>query len=425
MNFLIFSKLLLSKTYLTFYGFAVIITLMAAPRVIGPSWRSIVTPMDMREIEGHQVHWESIVVLRSVHTATATQASQAVIEGFNTDEYRALLPIYFASIITSITKSYFWGETLSELFWWWLGTVSTFVLAKRLGCSRQVATVAGVLTATSPLGVAHMGALGFHTASSMALPVAALIAWDALNTQNRPPYMKILTVGFAIFVSSVTYTYQWVLIPWLCGLTVVAHRPLHWLATVVGGITTYVAITTVAQSVLKAGGLIARPHLNDPLAVIADRMRPLFGVDADQVSSFIGTLVQSLLHSVENIFFFFHPFIVMLALFGLIRVSKLHSIWFCISLFISIIQSAIYGLAWIGMTSFPILYISAGQGTIFLSNVCGNIFGNIFKISYHITYIKIIIIITCTLVATFSTNIDLFGYDNFVIRWWGAWHVPH
>lgn len=416
---------MLSKTYLTFCGFAVLITLMAVPRILGPSWRSIVTPMDMREIEGSQVHWESIVVLRSVHTATASQASQEVIEGFNTDEYRALLPIYLASIITSITKSYFWGETLSELFWWWLGTVSTFVLAKRLGCSRQVATVAGVLTATSPLGVAHMGALGFHTASSMALPVAALIAWEALNTQSRPPYMKILTVGFAIFVSSVTYTYQWVLIPWLCGLAVVAHRPLQWLATVVGGIATYAAITTVAQAVLKAGGLIARPHLNDPLAVIADRMRPLFGADADQVSSFIGTLVQSLLHSVENIFFFFHPFIGILALFGLIRASKLHHVWFFISLFISIIQSAIYELAWISMTSFPILYISAGQGVLFLSDVCGQNFVKIFKITKYIYVVNFTVIFICTIMGILLTNIDLFGYDNFVIHWWGAWHVPH
>ena len=398
---------------------------MAVPRITGPSWRSIVTPMDMREVNGHQVHWESIVVLRSVHTATAQMPLREVISGFNTDEYRALMPIYFAAIWTVLTGSYFWGETIAELFWWWLGSVCTVALARRLRCSWLVSTIAGLLTAASPLGVAHVGALGFHTASSMALPVATLLAWDALHTETQSTYVKMLRVGFAIFVSSITYTYQWVLIPWLLGLGLVSQRPRSWFLTVVGGITAFAAISGLAKAVLQAGGLVARPHLNDPVAVIVDRVRPILETNIQQINELLVFFIISLFNAFIDMILFYHPIIAFFTLLGALHGPKLRNSWLLFAVIISVFQSTIYGLAWISMTSFPLVYISSAQGIMRFS--CGVFYFTnfldlfIFK-NLFIRLLLLLFIIFCIII---STNLDLFGYDQFVIRWWGSWYVPH
>jgi len=413
------------RQWLVSCGIAVVIITMAVPRITGPSWRSIVTPMDMREVNGHQVHWESIVVLRSVHTATAQMPLREVISGFNTDEYRALMPIYFAAIGTVLTGSYFWGETIAELFWWWLGSVCTVALARRQRCSWLVSTIAGILTAASPLGVAHIGALGFHTASSMALPVATLIAWDALHTESRSTYVTMVRVGFAIFVSSITYTYQWVLIPWLLGLGLVSQRPKAWLLTVVGGIAAFAAISGLAKAVLQSGGLVARPHLNDPVAVIVDRIRPILEANIQQIYELLLFSIIYLFEAFINIILFFHPIIAFFTLLGAVNGSKLRNSWLLLAIIISILQSSIYGLAWISMTCFPLVYISSAQGLKHFLSYVFYIFSFLHFSFLESIYIRLLLLFFVIISVIIATNADLFGYDQFVIRWWGSWYVPH
>lgn len=418
-------SLFTSKSWLISCGIAVIIIMMAIPRITGASWRSIVTPMDMREIDGHQVHWESIVVLRSVHTATARMPLREVISGFNTDEYRALLPIYLSAIWTALTGSYFWGETIAELFWWWLGSVCTVALARRLRCSWLVATIAGILTATSPLGVAHVGALGFHTASSMALPVATLLAWDALHTETHIAYVRVLRLGFAIFVSSITYTYQWVLIPWLLGLGLVSQRPKPWFMTVLGGITVFAAITASSQAVLQAGGLVARPHLNDPVVVITDRARPILEANIYQTNQLLLYWIYSLLRAIFDTILFYHPIIIFFTLLGALQGSTLRNVWLFLAITLSILQSTIYGLAWVSMTSFPLVYISSAQGIVSIAYYTHHYLSFVRFHFLQDVLFSFLFIFLITICVVMSTNLDLFGYDQFVIRWWGSWYIPH
>ena len=79
----------------------VLIALMAIPRIIGPSWRVIAMPNQMRLIEGHLVQWESETMFRATK-AMVTDLPLAEIYpptfAFSTDEYRAIVPIFTAAV---------------------------------------------------------------------------------------------------------------------------------------------------------------------------------------------------------------------------------------------------------------------------------------------------------------------------------------
>ncbi|MBU6152357.1 MAG: hypothetical protein KGR25_12965, partial [Chloroflexi bacterium] len=79
--------------------YMVLIVVVATPRVVEANWRSVMSPRDMRNLEGFPVQWEAFLVLRSLHAMSSDVAPSDIIEWYSTDEYRATLPTYFAAIV--------------------------------------------------------------------------------------------------------------------------------------------------------------------------------------------------------------------------------------------------------------------------------------------------------------------------------------
>ncbi len=412
---------------------ALIILLMATPRIAGPLWWSIMRPADMREIEGHRMQWEGVLLHRSIHAMLTAVTPPDVISGLTTDEYRALLPIYTAVITTRITSSLHLGMTFADLFWWWLGSLAVVALARRLGTGWVVASVAGFLTASSPLAAAFTGTAQLHTASSLALPVAALLAWDAMNGDRRPFVGKALVTGFAIFLSSVTYTYQWTLIPWLLGLSLVARRPGTWFLLTSASVGVFVALSMAAREVLRFGGLTVHPHLNDPVRIIMDRTATAQEGGASSTLQLVIALATSMLSGLPDVVVgtitSYHPLIALLAVVGTFGATRVQNAWLAIATVIALAQGTIYGVPWVLMSAFPLVYISAANGSMQVGKACSAMgrrsLGTPRGVMARCLMNPLTTVAVLTTVATAVTNLDLIGDATFVIQWWGSWYMPH
>ena len=73
-------------------AYLLLIVSLSVPRAVGSSWRSIMSPRDMRSLEGNPVQWEAFLVLRSLRAMSSNEVTEALTEWFSTDEYRATLP---------------------------------------------------------------------------------------------------------------------------------------------------------------------------------------------------------------------------------------------------------------------------------------------------------------------------------------------
>jgi len=205
----------------------------------------------------------------------------------------------------------------------------------------------------------------------------------------------------------------------------VSQRPKAWLLTVVGGIAAFAAISGLAKAVLQSGGLVARPHLNDPVAVIVDRIRPILEANIQQIYELLLFSIIYLFEAFINIILFFHPIIAFFTLLGAVNGSKLRNSWLLLAIIISILQSTIYGLAWISMTCFPLVYISSAQGIKHFLSYVFYIFSFLNFSFFESIFIRLLLLFFVIISVIITTNADLFGYDQFVIRWWGSWYVPH
>ena len=414
-------------------GLAAIIALLAIPRVTGASWRSIITPMDMRELDGMPVQYEANRVLRSVHAMLTPDTPGEVLIWFSTDEYRALLPIHVGSIFTRLFSSFYWGSLASELLWWWAGSVATMLLARRLGHRWTTAAVAGALTAGSPVAVAHIGAAHLHTASSMALPVATLIAWDALHDARGARLGRTMVVGFAIFLSSVVYTYQWVLIPWLLGLAVVVRAPRRWLIDVMLGAGWFLVASSLSHGLLSMADITVHPQQNDPLRALGyhfDSTRPTArqeNVVLAYFDAFAWPILQRVPGVAIGMWHDYHPSIWILAVVGVVMASRVQQAWLLVATALAFAHGSIYGVAWVIMSAFPLVYISSAGGIVAAASLVQRASRSL-PISMLRPVLGIIFpstVLLVTVMAMLSTNLDLLGMDAFVIRWWGGWPVPH
>lgn len=243
--------------------YLMLIVAITTPRVVGANWRSIMSPRDMRNLEGFPVQWEAFLVLRSLHAMSSDAAPSDIIEWYSTDEYRATLPTYFAAIVAQITKSYIIGITTSEVTWWWIGALSVYVLAHSF-VSAPAAYCAGVLTCASPLGVGHVGSAHLHTASSLSLSVFLVVAWRILHDVRIALVPKAALYGVGLYLSSITYTYQWYLAPFFIVVTAAPRFSRNRLLASVLGIGVFVALRWASYGVLALGGLEVHAHLNDP-----------------------------------------------------------------------------------------------------------------------------------------------------------------
>ena len=125
----------------------------------------------------------------------------------------------------------------------------------------------------------------------------------------------------------------------------------------------------------------------------------------------------------------YHPVIVGFAILGTFHGTRVHTYWMIISTALALIQGYIYGLSWVLMSGFPIVYLSAGAGIALLSSFLARLSRTFIVIRSYTANnplrSEVFYMIIFTLVCMSATNLDLFGNDDFAIRWWGSWYKPH
>ena len=413
----------------------VLIALMAIPRIIGPSWRVIAMPNQMRLIEGRLVQWESETMFRAMK-AMVTDLPLAEIYpptfAFSTDEYRAILPIFTAAVFTNVLGSFYWGSMLADLLWWWGGAMATVALLSRIGIPRGVAVIAGVFAATSPLGVAYVGSGNLHAASSLCLPIYSLLIWDALVAEGRNPISGGIRIGNVLLAASLTYTYQWVLVPAFGLWLAIGHRCMSRASALLLGFTVFGGLTFVVRQILGFVGLAVTAHINDPLVVLLGRA----GIE-DESSARVGVALATAVELVKHwagqvpsvlvdTMWSYHPLMIALAVLGFASGSWQLRCWVVITSLIALAQGLIYSVPWVTMTAFPFVYGCAAHGVTAVAR-----WGSRRWLkrdgtgSPSVRKAGSAAAVGVIIVMVLATNIDLVGIDWYVVKWWGFWYVPH
>ena len=413
----------------------VLIALMAIPRIIGPSWRVIAMPNQMRLIEGQLVQWESETMFRTMKAMVTDLPLVEIYSSsfqMSTDEYRAILPIFTAAVFANVLGSFYWGSMLADLLWWWAGAIATVALLSRIGIHRGVAVIAGVFAATSPLGVAYVGSGNLHAASSLCLPIYSLLIWDALVADGRNPISGGIRIGIVLLAASLTYTYQWVLIPAFGFWLAIGHRCMSRAFALLLGVTVFGGLTFVVRQILGFVGLTVTAHINDPLVVLLGRA----GIE-DESSARVGvalaTAVELIRHWAGQVpsvlvdtMWSYHPLMIALAVLGFANGSWQLRCWVVITSLIALAQGLIYSVPWVTMTAFPFVYGCAAHGVTAVAR-----WGSRRWLKRDGTGSPLVrkagsaAAVGVIIVMVLATNIDLVGIDWYVVKWWGFWYVPH
>ena len=413
----------------------VLIALMAIPRIIGPSWRVIAMPNQMRLIEGHLVQWESETMFR---TMKAMVTDLPLVEiypptfAFSTDEYRAIMPIFTGAVFANVLGSFYWGSMLADLLWWWAGAMATVALLSRIGIPRGVAVIAGVFAATSPLGVAYVGSGNLHAASSLCLPIYSLLIWDVLVAEGRNPVSGGIRIGVFLLAASLTYTYQWVLIPAFGLWLAVGHRCMSRAFALLLGVTVFGGLTFVVRQILGFVGLTVTAHINDPLVVLFGRA----GIE-DESSARVGVALATVVELVKHwagqvpsvlvdTMWSYHPLMIALAVLGFANGSWQLRCWVVITSLIALAQGLIYSVPWVTMTAFPFVYGCAAHGVTAVARWGSRRWlKRDGKASPLVRKAGSAAAVGVIIAMVLATNIDLVGIDWYVVKWWGFWYVPH
>ena len=101
----------------------VLIALMAIPRIIGPSWRVIAMPSQMRLIQVHLVQWSSKTMFRTMRAMVSDHPRGFLGEGadkVSADECRALLQVSYAAVLITVGLTNLDAIGVDEhvLRWW-------------------------------------------------------------------------------------------------------------------------------------------------------------------------------------------------------------------------------------------------------------------------------------------------------------------
>ena len=202
---------------------AVLIILLAWPRLTGPSWTTFQSPFALRESEGNTVQWEQIHIFNALQ-ATLRSDAGGVGGRYSTLHYRALLATYVAAVLAWWLDSTYKAFALVDLLGWWIGAWTLYYLARRLNVDHLSALAAAVLLTASPLLVGHMWRNGVHVAHSASLIPCFLVALLLLTNKRLAYSWQVVGLAIVLYTASLTYEYQWIIVPCLLSLAIVEQR---------------------------------------------------------------------------------------------------------------------------------------------------------------------------------------------------------
>ncbi len=404
---------------------AVLILLLAWPRLTGPSWTTFQMPFDLRESEGNTVQWEQIHHFDALRATLQSDAGWVIEEGrYSTDHYRGLLPIYVSAILAYWLDSSYKGFALVDLLGWWLAAWALYHLARRLDTDHLSALTAAVLLSASPLLIGYMWRNAVHVIHSGSLVPYFLVALLLLTDKRLNHGWRVIGLASVIYVASITYQYQWIIIPCLLALTVVEQRRWILALSIVTAALLFIGMTVMTYQVLDLAGLSVSSHLNDPLTVVRSRL--VHAMEGDSLG-----LGRSFLELVELLIKSYHPFIVLLTVIGVIFAPTRLRILVFAGTILGFATSYLHSWSWIAMNGYPFLYISAGlalvRGPRWLADTVARVGSRRWphsaaRMASGSGMLARLSTVVLLLLAMWSTNGDLFGDYDFAQEWWGYTH---
>ena len=245
---------------------AVLILLLAWPRLTGPSWTTFQMPFDLRESEGNTVQWEQIHHFNALRATLQSEAGWVIEGSYSTDHYRGLLPIYVSAIFAYWLDSNYRGFALADLLGWWIAAWALYYLARRLDTDHLSALLAAVLLAASPLLISHMWRNAVHVVHSASLVPCFLVALLLLTDKRLVHGWRVIGLVSVLYVASLIYQYQWIIVPCLLAVAVVDRR--RWIWSAFYRNRCYPVRWNDSLNAIKSldlFGLSVHAHLNDPL----------------------------------------------------------------------------------------------------------------------------------------------------------------
>ena len=398
---------------------ATLIVLLAWPRLTGPSWTTFQSPFALRESEGNTVQWEQIHYFNAIQ-ATLRSEARGVGGRYSTDHYRGILPIYVSAIFAYWLDSSYKGLALVDLLGWWIGAWALYYLARRLDTDYLPALVAAVLLAASPLLIGYMWRNAVHVIHSASLVSCFLVALLLLSDRHLAYGWRVVGLSSVLYVASITYQYQWIILPCLLSLAIAEQRRWKWIISIFAAALLFAVMTFLTYQALAAVGLSVHSLSNDPLAVIRGRLT--LGVEGGAL-----ILVKSFWGSAELLIKAYHPFIVVLSGLGLIFASARLRLLVFAGTVLGLVSGYFQPVSWVAMNGYPFMYISAGltlvQGPCWLADTTARIGSRKWpqsaeRIKSGSRVLAGIGTVVLLLLAMWSTNGDLFGDYSFAQQWW-------
>ena len=392
---------------------------MSIPRIYGASWRAIMEPAQMRNLQNYPIQWESYQVLRSTFAMGAVSPTDDIFDSYSTDEYRAIVPIYLTSVLTLFTNNYIISLTITDAVWWLLGALGVYAFLRNLS-SPIVSLSAGVLTCYSPIGVSHIGSGTLHTASSLSISVFLCLIYRII-ANNNSNFKAYLVLGLLFYLSSITYTYQWILIPFAILLIVFFDRSK--IAYLTLSVISFFILRQLSYLIINSGNLRINVHQNDPIRAAMYFFDSAFS-DYVWTGDFSLMIFRRIKVFIDLLQTSYHPFIILIALIGFILLNSVAQFRITIAgLIVTLGVTFFYGMPWVVMSSYPFIYFLVSSGVfdltkrIFLPATDNRKFWA--KRMYFVSYCIFINILGL------MTNLDIFGNDSFAIMWWRGSYILH
>ena len=399
---------------------AVLVGLLAWPRLTGPSWWALGMPFDLRESEGNTVQWEQVYLFNALRVTLQSDASTAIEWHYNTDHYRALLPTYVSAIFSWWLDSSYMGFALVDLLGWWMAAWTLYYLARRLDADRLAAFIAAVLLAASPLMVNTMWSQGLHVVHSASLVPCFFVALLSLTDRRLVHGWRVIALASVLYIASLTYQYQWIIVPCLLSIAVIGKR--RWIGTisVLAAVIVFIGMTVLTYKFLSLVDLSVHSRSNEPLTLVRSQLALVMDGGMLELGRGILKVIELLIKS-------YHPFIFLLSLLGMIFACARLRILICVGTVLGLMSGYLYPVSWVTMNGYPFMYISAGLVLVRGPGRLADFATQIGSIKYPQSAERIASVgrvlarlstVTLILIAVLSTNADILGDYSFVQQWW-------
>jgi len=412
--------------YLLLFLLFIFINILGFSRIFYTPWHAIAGPNSVREYDGLPFQYESYLFLRTSAIMREDFSPLSILH-LNTDETRALVPIYFMNLLLILGFSYSLSYHFTDILFWWLGCVFLYLFLRLFKASKLSCIIATVLAASSPLAAAFIGGFGLHTASSMSLPFTL---WAVFKTIQSYKFINLKGLLFfiVIFFTSLIYNYYLLVIPLVSIYLFIYRRPkelINWFI----GIIAYITFSLLIKIFIFEFFFVYDQHFNTPLNIVSDQLN-LTQLSLESSADFFNLLITILLQVFSMFFYVVNKFInsyslciTFYGIVGLLVASSSIQLFFFISIFLTILLSMIYSVPWVIMSSFPFVYYLAALGLIHMVKCISTylrLCGFSLRVSSNISMSWFCFLV---IYAVCNTNSDLFGDDSFVISWWGSWYI--